>query len=221
MAYESYPAFHHHRGKRTALHLDASTFERKPVDVFQIESSASSPDSSSDLSPITPNMSREDSAPLTPDGDFDTIRDPMSGPHRTGSDGKNKSDKESDKEKRKRSRVTPEQLVHLERFFSIDRSPTAIRRKEISDLLGMQERQTQIWFQNRLATYCSVVNEILTPFLSRRAKAKLHDGKKSRGDSAESPPDTPPELTPGYEVELHNLIHEDERKPRHDDLLLK
>jgi hypothetical protein len=37
----------------------------------------------------------------------------------------------------------------LERFFSMDRSPTAARRKEISDLLGMQERQTQIWFQNR------------------------------------------------------------------------
>jgi len=55
----------------------------------------------------------------------------------------------SDKEKRKRSRVTPEQLVHLERFFFVDRSPTAARRKEISELLGMHERQTQIWFQNR------------------------------------------------------------------------
>lgn len=55
----------------------------------------------------------------------------------------------SDPEKPKRSRVTPEQLVHLERFFSIERSPTASRRREISELLGMQERQTQIWFQNR------------------------------------------------------------------------
>ena len=54
-----------------------------------------------------------------------------------------------EKEKRKRSRVTPEQLVHLERFFVIDRSPTAARRRDISELLGMQERQTQIWFQNR------------------------------------------------------------------------
>ena len=55
----------------------------------------------------------------------------------------------SEREKRKRSRVTPDQLVHLERFFSMDRSPTATRRREISELLGMQERQTQIWFQNR------------------------------------------------------------------------
>ncbi|KIM84391.1 hypothetical protein PILCRDRAFT_6622 [Piloderma croceum F 1598] len=191
MVHESYATFRH-RSKHTAFHFDASAFERKPLDVFQAESSASSPDSSTNLSPITPSLSREDSAPLTPEGDYDTIREPMSGPQRTVSDGKNKSDKESDKEKRKRSRVTPEQLVHLERFFSLDRSPTAIRRKEISDLLGMQERQTQIWFQNR------------------RAKAKLHDGKKSRSDSTETPPDTPPELTPGFQVELQNLIHEDE-----------
>ncbi|KAG8213196.1 hypothetical protein J3R82DRAFT_11660 [Butyriboletus roseoflavus] len=96
------------------------------------------------------------------------------------------------KEKRKRSRVTPEQLVHLERFFAVDRSPTAPRRKEISDMLGMQERQTQIWFQNR------------------RAKAKLQDGNKGRGSSTETPPDAPPELVTGYEAELHNLLHEDE-----------
>jgi len=54
-----------------------------------------------------------------------------------------------DREKKKRTRVTPEQLVHLERFFAMDRNPTASRRKDISEFLGMQERQTQIWFQNR------------------------------------------------------------------------
>lgn len=37
------------------------------------------------------------------------------------------------------------------------------------------------------------------------------DGKKGRGASVETPPDTPPELVSGYEVDLHNLIHEDER----------
>ncbi|KAI0310791.1 homeobox domain-containing protein, partial [Amylostereum chailletii] len=92
---------------------------------------------------------------------------------------------------RKRSRVTPDQLVHLERFFAMDRSPTAARRKEISELLGMQERQTQIWFQNR------------------RAKAKLLDGKsKTRGDG--TPPHTPPELQPAYEADLQSLLHESE-----------
>jgi len=191
MAHQNYPIYHH-RARRTSLHLDPSSFERKPLTVFQTDSCSSSPGSSANVSPIAPSVLRDDSVPLTPDGDFDAIREPASGPQRTTSGGKNKSDRESDKDKRKRSRVTPEQLVHLERFFSIDRSPTAIRRKEISELLGMQERQTQIWFQNR------------------RAKAKMQDGKKGRDDSAETPPDTPPELTPGYEVELHNLIHEDE-----------
>ncbi|KAI0926380.1 hypothetical protein AcV5_008860 [Taiwanofungus camphoratus] len=95
------------------------------------------------------------------------------------------------KEKRKRSRVTPEQLMHLERFFATDRSPTATRRKEISDLLGMNERQTQIWFQNR------------------RAKAKLHDGK-SKGRVAEPLPEAPPDLCMGFDADLSSLIHEDE-----------
>ncbi|CAE6515729.1 unnamed protein product [Rhizoctonia solani] len=97
-------------------------------------------------------------------------------------------------QKRKRSRVTPEQLAHLERVFATDRSPTAARRKEISEQLGMQERQTQIWFQNR------------------RAKAKLVESKGHRtgspGSGRDTPPDTPPELSPGYEADLQALLHE-------------
>lgn len=49
----------------------------------------------------------------------------------------------------------------------------------------------------------------------RRAKAKLLDGKKSRssiGDWSDTPPDTPPQLSPGFEADLHSLIHEDERE---------
>ncbi|KAJ1308019.1 hypothetical protein OPQ81_002090 [Rhizoctonia solani] len=97
-------------------------------------------------------------------------------------------------QKRKRSRVTPEQLAQLERVFATDRSPTAARRKEISEQLGMQERQTQIWFQNR------------------RAKAKLVESKGRRpgspGSGRDTPPDTPPELSPGYEADLQALLHE-------------
>ena len=51
--------------------------------------------------------------------------------------------------KRKRGRVNPTQLAHLERAYAQDRSLDATRRKEISEALGMEERQTQIWFQNR------------------------------------------------------------------------
>jgi regulatory protein PHO2 len=90
----------------------------------------------------TRSSSREsDSEPI----DLDDDREPASGPQRPRSVAGGKAEKE----KRKRSRVTPEQLVHLEQFFAIDRSPPAARRREISERLGMQERQTQIWFQNR------------------------------------------------------------------------
>ena len=78
-------------------------------------------------------------------------QEPASGPlrSRSSSRGNETSTDTKGKGKRKRSRVTPEQLAHLERFFAADRSPTAARRKEISEMLGMTERQTQIWFQNR------------------------------------------------------------------------
>ena len=86
-----------------------------------------------------------DSEPL----DLDDDKEPASGPQRPRSASGSKPGAKAEKEKRKRSRVTPEQLVHLERYFVLDRSPPAARRREISERLGMQERQTQIWFQNR------------------------------------------------------------------------
>ncbi|KAI0762056.1 hypothetical protein BC629DRAFT_1597134 [Irpex lacteus] len=115
------------------------------------------------------------------------------GAHRTRSMSKSheKAGPSDPKEKRKRSRVTPEQLAHLERFFATDRSPTAAKRREISELLGMQERQTQIWFQNR------------------RAKAKLFDGKQDP-ELAGYPQDAPPPLSAGYDAELNALVHETE-----------
>ncbi|KAF8638700.1 hypothetical protein AX17_001995 [Amanita inopinata Kibby_2008] len=98
------------------------------------------------------------------------------------------------KEKKKRLRVTPVQLAQLEHFFAINRSPTAARRKEISNTLGMQERQTQIWFQNR------------------RAKAKTRGDKTSRKDVEPLASERPPLLSTGYDIDLHNAINEEERK---------
>jgi len=138
--HEAYPLLET-RAKRVALHLDPSTFIRGVDD----NSAGSSPSSAATTqSPVTPFVNRPSSQGSEP-RDINEDKEPSSGPQRARSAASAKSEKE----KRKRSRVTPEQLVHLERFFSVDRSPTAARRREISELLGMQERQTQIWFQNR------------------------------------------------------------------------
>lgn len=93
------------------------------------------------LSPSSPYQAA--SGHLNPD------KPSSAGSHRSRSMSKSQDKAGSNETKRKRSRVTPEQLAHLERFFATDRSPTAAKRREISELLGMQERQTQIWFQNR------------------------------------------------------------------------
>ncbi|PFH46810.1 hypothetical protein AMATHDRAFT_69006 [Amanita thiersii Skay4041] len=98
---------------------------------------------------------------------------------------------EASKEKRKRLRVTPCQLAQLEHYFLIDRNPTPARRKEISEGLGMQERQTQIWFQNR------------------RAKAKIQDAKSMNGQVESFIPERPPALGTGNDFDLSYMLYED------------
>lgn len=140
--------------KRTSFHLDSSSFVRRSDDQSSLDSAASSPSSSS-RSPTTPFAHPPNCAP-SPESSMDRVREPALGPQRTRSVS---SSSKGDKEKRKRSRVAPEQLIHLERFFAADRSPTAARRREISELLAMQERQTQIWFQNRSVNHWSVTTD--------------------------------------------------------------
>lgn len=120
---------------------DSSSSTHSPEEDDRTDSMNSSPSSST--SPLTPADSP------SPGGDLDTEKNSQTGPIRTRSASATSSKGSDTKEKRKRSRVTPEQLAHLERYFTMDRSPTAGRRKEISETLGMHERQTQIWFQNR------------------------------------------------------------------------
>ena len=110
-----------------------------PISVQADEETDTVSPSSTTTSPATAFNHEDDGLELEED------KRPLSGPQRSSSNSGSKAEKE----KRKRSRVTPEQLIHLERYFATDRSPTAARRREISELLGMQERQTQIWFQNR------------------------------------------------------------------------
>lgn len=135
------------RSKLPHLSLDSSSKYSIAEDITLVtEDTASSPSAS--MSPTTPGdvplSALTDPQPDSPTKDDDRMEataEPRS--------ATSKSKAGEPREKRKRSRVTPEQLTHLERFFAADRSPTAARRKEISELLGMQERQTQIWFQNR------------------------------------------------------------------------
>ncbi|KAH9902547.1 hypothetical protein C8Q73DRAFT_634116 [Cubamyces lactineus] len=97
------------------------------------------------------------------------------------------------KQRRKRSRTTPEQLARLEEYFAADQSPTSARRRDIARELGLDERQTQIWFQNR------------------RAKLKLQAKMKARAvEKLEPPPESPPALTNGFDADVYNLIHEDD-----------
>jgi regulatory protein PHO2 len=140
--HESYTILHS-RPKRGQLQLDL----RHRVEDEHLPDSAHSSPRSATLSPESPLTARSISTGAL--SDSNASRPPASGPQRARSS--TVSSVKGEKEKRKRSRVTPDQLVHLERFFSVDRSPTANRRREISELLNMQERQTQIWFQNRRA----------------------------------------------------------------------
>lgn len=50
---------------------------------------------------------------------------------------------------KKRQRATPEQLVVLEEAFTVNPSPNAKMREQISAEINMTERSVQIWFQNR------------------------------------------------------------------------
>ena len=83
-------------------------------------------------------------------------------------------------------------------------------------MLGMQERQTQIWFQNRCVRVnrddvLSTVTEELV-CCRRRAKAKLQESRKEHAES-DIPPELVPTLSAGSDAELYYLVHEDERKP--------
>src|SRR6266436_1810269 len=109
---------------------------RYPMDTFNVASTSAGSNSTGHFFPIDTDQSIGTLAKTAGE-----LEDPNS--EIGGSGGRSA--------KRKRSRVTPAQLAQLERTFAKDRSPTAAKRKEISEMLGMQERQTQVWFQNRRA----------------------------------------------------------------------
>lgn len=53
--------------------------------------------------------------------------------------------------KKKRQRTSPEQLAILEQIFQTDKMPNQQTRVQLADQLGMSSRRVQIWFQNKRA----------------------------------------------------------------------
>ena len=163
-------------------------------------------------SPLSDGTDEPTDLERTEDASLPTVRRRRSNARAGPSDGSGPETRE----KRKRSRVTPDQLTQLESLFAANRSPTAARRKEISDMLGMTERQTQIWFQNRCAVRQSCAGCGLCPpadlhLTHRRAKAKLQASNKGRPSTAPSP-ELPPILNLTDDPQLRARIHEDGRE---------
>ncbi|KXN85871.1 Homeobox protein 10 [Leucoagaricus sp. SymC.cos] len=94
--------------------------------------------------------------------------------------------------KKKRGRLSREQLAQLEHLFAVDCSPTVPRRREIALLIGISERQIQVWFQNR------------------RAKAKNNGEKCQTRARVPSPVKEPPKLREAVQTDLAALIQEDD-----------
>ncbi|KAJ3565151.1 hypothetical protein NP233_g7827 [Leucocoprinus birnbaumii] len=105
--------------------------------------------------------------------------------------------------KRKRGRLTKEQLAQLERLFAADCSPTVARRREISAQVGCPERQIQVWYQNS-------ANSPSIFACSRRAKAKNTGEKCKTRPRVPSPVKEPPELCQAIQTDLAMLIQEDD-----------
>ncbi|KAF9448621.1 homeobox-domain-containing protein, partial [Macrolepiota fuliginosa MF-IS2] len=98
---------------------------------------------------------------------------------------------EDDMPKKKRTRITKEQLAQLEHHFAVDCSPTTVQRREVGLQIGIPERRIQIWFQNR------------------RAKAR-NNGETGRFRlSGSIPLGHPPELAQATQMELAALTQED------------
>lgn len=99
--------------------------------------------------PMLDSMRSSSRGPDSEPVDFDDKREPASGPQTLRAASSTSIGTESEQKKQKHSHITPKQLVHLEQFFTMDRSCPAAHRREISERIGMQEHQIQMWFQNQ------------------------------------------------------------------------
>lgn len=83
--------------------------------------------------PVTPVVNNKRPAPVTASGEAASKKDP------------------AEQERKKRKRVTEEQLTVLETIFATDKMPDQKLRLQLAQRLGMSSRRVQIWFQNKRA----------------------------------------------------------------------
>eukprot|EP01102_Stenamoeba_stenopodia_P006398 TRINITY_DN1752_c0_g1_i1.p1 TRINITY_DN1752_c0_g1~~TRINITY_DN1752_c0_g1_i1.p1 ORF type:complete len:306 (-),score=77.44 TRINITY_DN1752_c0_g1_i1:217-1134(-) len=87
---------------------------------------------------------KENHAPVTP------VTNKRPAPVTASGEATSKKDL-TEQERKKRKRVTEEQLTVLETIFATDKMPDQKLRLQLAQRLGMSSRRVQIWFQNKRA----------------------------------------------------------------------
>lgn len=114
---------------------------------------------------------------------------------------------------KKRNRFNKAQTSVLEQYFTQDHSPSAARRKEISELIRCSIRQTQVWFQNRYGCSLGLASFEPQTIYHRRNKEKRNSRicRPSRQGVIPSVKQ-PPDLCRAIQNDFAMLILEDDSK---------
>ncbi|KAJ2760414.1 hypothetical protein IWQ57_006312, partial [Coemansia nantahalensis] len=104
----------------------------------------------------------------------------------------------SEPKKARRKRITPEQLKELTAVFETADTPTHDVREELSQKLGMTNREVQVWFQNRRAKYNRMRVEQQRQM--RTNQAIIYQS----GLLGRMPPPPPPALPPASPLAPHH-----------------
>jgi hypothetical protein len=93
--------------------------------------------------------------------------------------------------KKKRQRISSEQLDLLEQTFETDKMPNQKKRIELASKLGMSMKRVQIWFQNRraklkrLSSIRSTSSFAYSPEVMKSPRNSISSSREEEGSSAE------------------------------------